>query len=84
MEQLGVTLDRVTRVVSAEGGTASDIVKITTFVTSIADWQAHTVEQQEIFHRFFGEEYPANSLIEITALAESGLDVEIEAIAIMN
>lgn len=84
MEQLGVTLDRVTRVVSAEGGTAPDIVKITTFVTSIADWQAHPAEQQEIFHSFFGEEYPANSLIEINALAESGLDVEIEAIAIIG
>ena len=84
MEQLGVTLDRVTRVVSAEGGSPSDIVKITTFVTSIADWQARAVEQQEIFQRFFGEDYPANSLIEINALAESGLDVEIEAIAIIG
>ncbi len=70
--------------VAAEGGTPSDIVKITTFVTSIADWQAHSSEQQEIYHRFFGDEYPANSLIGITALAESGLDVEIEASAILG
>ncbi len=84
MEQLSVTLDRLTRVVAAEGGTPSDIVKITTFVISVSDWQAHSAEQQEIFHRFFGEEYPANSLIGTTALAEPGLDVEIEAIAIMG
>lgn len=84
MEQLAVTLDRVTGVVAAEGGTVRDIVKITTFVTSISDWRDHAEEQQEIFHRYFQGEYPANSLIEISALAESGLDVEIEAIAILG
>ena len=35
MEQLEVTLDRITRIVAAEGGNPSDIVKITTYVTSI-------------------------------------------------
>lgn len=84
MEQLRVTLDRISRIVIAEGGAAGDIVKITTFVTSIADWQANAAEQQEIFNHYFKGEYPANSLIEITALAESGLDVEIEAIAILD
>lgn len=84
MEQLDVTLSRLTSVVAAEGGVASDLVKITTFVTSIPDWQAHSAEQQEIFHKYFGDEYPANSLIEITGLAEPGLDVEIEGIAIIG
>jgi 2-iminobutanoate/2-iminopropanoate deaminase len=84
MEQLRVTLDRISRIVAAEGGSARDIVKITTFVTSIADWRAHADEQQEIFHQFFKDEYPANSLIEISALAEPGLDVEIEAMAVLD
>jgi 2-iminobutanoate/2-iminopropanoate deaminase len=84
MEQLRVTLDRISRIVAAEGGSARDIVKITTFVTSIADWRAHAEEQQEIFHQFFKGEYPANSLIEISALAEPGLDVEIEAMAVLD
>ena len=57
--------------------------KITTFVTSIADWQANSEEQHALFARYFEEQYPANSLIEITALAEPGLDVEIEAIAVL-
>jgi len=83
MEQLQVTLDRVSRIVAAEDGSARDIVKITTFVTSIADWQAHAAEEQEIFYQFFKGEYPANSLIEISALAEPGLNVEIEATAVL-
>lgn len=84
MEQLRVTLDRITRIVAAEGGAPRDIVKITTFVTSIADWRAHAEEQQAIFAEYFQGEYPANSLIEITALAEAGLDVEIEAIVALG
>ena len=83
MEQLEVTLQRVTGVVKAEGGSPADIAKITTFVTSIADWQAGAVRQAELFAEYFEEQYPANSLIEISALAEPGLDVEIEAIAVL-
>ncbi len=81
MEQLRVTLDRITRIVAAEGGSPGDIVKITTYVTSINDWRASAAEQQSLFNEYFKGEYPANTLVEITALAEPGLDVEIEAIA---
>ncbi len=81
MAQLEVTLDRITRIVAAEGGVPGDIVKITTFVTSIPDWQEQRDEQEALFAQYFGGEYPANTLVEITALAEPGLDVEIEAIA---
>ena len=84
MDQLRVTLDRITRIVAAEGGSPSDIVKITTFVTSIADWQAHDSEGQALFQEYFKGEYPANTLVEISALAEPGLDVEIEATAALG
>ena len=84
MDQLRVTLDRITRIVAAENVGPGNIVKITTFVTSIADWQAKGSEQQSIFEEYFKGEYPANSLIEIAALAEPGLDVEIEAIVALE
>ena len=80
MDQLRVTLDRITRIVAAEGGGPSDIVKITTFVTSIPQWRADRETQEALFAEFFQGEYPANTLVEITAVAEDGLDVEIEAI----
>ena len=81
MDQLRVTLDKIIRIVAAEGGAPSNIVKITTFVTSIPDWRARDSEGQALFQEFFKGEYPANTLVEIGALAEPGLDVEIEAIA---
>ena len=80
MEQLQVTLDRIVRIVAEEGGSPSDIVKITTFVTSIPQWRADRERQEALFAEYFRGEYPANTLVEITALAEDGLDVEIEAI----
>ena len=84
MEQLDVTLERVVGVVKAEGGSPGDIAKITSFVTSISDWTSNPGEQAALFEKHFEGQYPANSLIEICALAEPGLDVEIEAIAVIG
>ena len=84
MEQLDVTLGRVLGVVRAEGGNPGDIAKITCFVTSIADWTSNPEGQTELFAKHFEGKYPTNSLIEISALAEPGLDVEIEAIAVLE
>lgn len=84
MDQLRVTLDRITRIVAAEGGTPADIVKITTYVTSITDWRSHAADSDALFAEFFKGEYPANTLVEIGALAEPGLDIEIEAIAFLG
>ena len=81
MTQLRVTLDRIVRIVAAEGGVPGDIVKITTYVTSIIDWRDESAATQYLFAEFFEGAYPANTLVEIGALAEPGLDVEIEAIA---
>jgi enamine deaminase RidA (YjgF/YER057c/UK114 family) len=81
MEQTRVTLDRIARIVRAEGGQPSDIVKITTFVTSIPAWREERETQEALWVEFFEGAYPANTLIEITGLAEAGLDVEIEATA---
>ena len=54
----------------AEGSLPRVIVKITTYVTSINDWRASALEQQPLINEYFKGEYPANTLVEITALAE--------------
>ena len=84
MEQLDVTLGRLVAVAAEEGAGPGSFAKLTCFVTSIKDYQMDSAEQQSLFARHFQEQYPANSLIEITALAEPGLDVEIEAIVILE
>ncbi|MDA1127433.1 MAG: RidA family protein [Chloroflexi bacterium] len=84
MEQLDVTLGRLVAVAAAEGAGPGNFAKLTCFVTSIKDYQMDSAKQQSLFASHFQEQYPANSLIEITALAEPGLDVEIEAIVILD
>ena len=55
---------------SADEGSPGDIVKITTYVTSINDWRASTLEQQSLFNEYFKGEHPANTLVEIAAVSE--------------
>lgn len=83
-EQIRVTLDRISRIVEAEGGTPSDIVKLTTFVKSIDEFKKCNAEWAKICNDLFQGQYPTNTLVEITALFEQGLDIEIEAIAIIE
>ena len=69
---------------AAEGGTPTDIVKITTFVTDIGDWWPLPDEQLALYDEYFDGQHPANSLVEVSALAEPGLNLEIEAIAVIG
>ena len=83
MDQLRVVLDRITRIVEAEGGQPSDIVKLTTFVANKGDWFPMSGEQVAIYDEFFDGEYPANTIVEAGIGAE-GLAVEIDAIAVLE
>ncbi len=82
-DQLRVTIDRLRAIVEAEGGSATDLVKFTTYVTSMDEWNACRSEREVIFDQCFHGEYPTNSLIEVSGLALPGLNIEIEAIAIL-
>ena len=55
---------------SADERSPGDIVKITTYVTSINDWRASALERQSLFNEYLKDEYPANNLVEITDVAE--------------
>jgi 2-iminobutanoate/2-iminopropanoate deaminase len=63
--------------VEAAGGSRSDIIKVTIFVTDISQrekiWQAR--------REFFTGNFPASTLVQVAALAEPSLKVEIEAVA---
>ena len=53
----------------------SDVVMITTYVTNIADFWPIEGEQRE---------YPTNSYVEVSALAEPGLNIELTATAVLD
>jgi enamine deaminase RidA (YjgF/YER057c/UK114 family) len=65
------------RLVEAAGGHRADIVKVTIFVTDISQrekvWQAR--------REFFTGDFPVSTLVQVAALAEPSLKVEIDAVA---
>ena len=84
MEQLKVTLDKIIRIVEAEGGKPEDVVRFVVYVTNMADWAPPSDELLAIWDHYFHGQNPTNSLIGITALASPGLDVEIEVTAVID
>ncbi len=76
-EQSKVTFGKIKNLVEAAGGTMADVAKMTIFVTNIKKntevWRARS--------EFFSGDFPACSLVEVSALAKPEILVEIEAIA---
>jgi len=67
---------KIRHLVEAAGGSMADIVKVTIFVTDISQrekvWQAR--------REFFDGDFPASTLVQVAALADPSLKVEIEAV----
>src|SRR5690606_10546643 len=66
------------RVLQAAGSDLHDVVKVTIFVTDISRFGGVI----ELRKRFFSAPYPADSIVEVKALALPQLQFEIEAIAV--
>jgi 2-iminobutanoate/2-iminopropanoate deaminase len=75
--QSKVIFTKIRHLVEAAGGSMADIVKVTIFVTDITQrekvWQAR--------REFFTGNFPASTLVQVAALANPSLKVEIEAVA---
>jgi len=76
-EQSKAIFIKIKNMIEAAGGAMADVVKITVYVTNIKNntkvWQAR--------REFFTGNFPASTLVEVSALAAPEILVEIEAIA---
>jgi reactive intermediate/imine deaminase len=73
-------LENVKAVLAEGGATMDDVVKITVFVTDVGDYAAiHKVRGE-----YFKSEYPASTMVEVSALVNPDLKIEIEAIAVTS
>ena len=68
---------KIRHLVEAAGGSMTDVVKVTIFVTDIRQrekvWQAR--------REFFTGNFPTSTLVQVAALADPSLKVEINAVA---
>jgi enamine deaminase RidA (YjgF/YER057c/UK114 family) len=80
-EQLDQTLTNVTTALKSQGADIKHLAKITTFVTSMDEYQSQEVRAIRAKH--FGDHRPASSSFEVVQLANPAYKVEVEAIAIL-
>ena len=78
--QAGRCLAIIVEAIEALGGTAGDVVRTRMYVTQVDHWprvgQAHS--------EFFGNVMPASTLVEVSALVNPDLLVEIEVDAVVD
>ena len=76
-EQAKAIFAKIKHLIEAAGGTMADVVKVTIFVTDIKQREKVWKARREVFTGNF----PTSTLVQVAALAEPSVKVEIEAIA---
>ena len=78
--QTETVLEHVRTILREAGGGMEDVVKVTVFITDMGFYD----EIHEVRRRYFEEPYPASSMVEVSALIDPRLLIEIEAIAVIQ
>lgn len=83
IDQTAQALKNVVAVVEAAGGTASDIVRLTWYVTDKAEYVSRQRELGGIYREIMGRHFPAMTLLVVAGLLEDRALIEIEATAVL-
>ena len=78
-EQTHQVFKNLSAVIEASGATVADVVKLTIYLTDLAEFP--TVN--EIMAGYFSEPYPARATIEVSALPKGAM-VEVDAVVALN
>ena len=73
-------LQNMEAVLAESGATMDDVVKVTVFVTNLAE---HFAEIHKVRGEFFTSSYPASTMVEVTSLVHEDMLIEIEAVAVV-
>ena len=68
----------------ARGGQLNDIVKLTIYVLSVAEYKARSREIGVVYREYFGKHFPAMTLVEVKGLYDEGCALEIEGVATID
>jgi enamine deaminase RidA (YjgF/YER057c/UK114 family) len=81
--QFDRALGRVLIVVTAAGGKAEQIARMTVYVTSMERYRDSRSRLRDVWQKHMGSHYPAMALVEVAALVDPNATVEIEATAVL-
>jgi 2-iminobutanoate/2-iminopropanoate deaminase len=76
-DQAKAIFAKIRHLIEAAGGAMADVVKVVIFVTDITQREKVWRARREVF----SGDFPVSTLVEVAALAEPSVKVEIEAIA---
>ncbi|MEW2916201.1 RidA family protein [Ruegeria sp. ANG10] len=79
--QMKQALQNIVDIVEAAGGEATDVTRLTWFVTDKSEYLAKQAEVGAAYREVFGRHFPAMSMIIVAGLVEDEAMVEIEATA---
>ncbi|MBT5263245.1 MAG: RidA family protein [Rhodospirillaceae bacterium] len=77
VDQFQIAMDTIDRCLRHAGGRPDQIVKVQVFMTDISERQRINPIRQ----KYFGDNRPASTLVEVSALVDPRMKVEIEAVA---
>jgi 2-iminobutanoate/2-iminopropanoate deaminase len=80
VDQARAVFDNLAEILAAGGARLTDVVKVTVFLTDIADRPRINPVRREAF----GAVRPASTLVEVSRLAIPGAKIEIEAVAVLG
>ncbi len=78
--QVRCTFEKLAATLGEAGGALDDIVTMTVFITEVR-FNTRFVELRK---EFFGDDYPANTLVTVAALNRPEMMVEIQAVAVLG
>lgn len=84
VEQFGIALGKAIAVVTAAGGTAADVGRMTIYVTDLDAYRSSRPEIGAAYRSRMGRHFPAMALVEVSRLVDPRGKVEIEATAIIT
>ena len=70
--------------VMVRGGQMNDIVKLTMYVLSKADYKAKAKDIGLVYREYFGRHFPAMTLVEVKGLYDDDCAIEIEGVAVVD
>jgi 2-iminobutanoate/2-iminopropanoate deaminase len=77
VEQFEIAMRSIDTCLSQAGGRPDQVVKVQIFMTDITE----RARINPVRQRYFGEHRPASTLVEVSALVDPRMKVEIEAVA---
>lgn len=82
--QFTQALSNLQTVIQAAGGSMTDIVKLTFYVTDKDAYKAQLKPIGAAYRSFFGNYYPASTLLEVKNLYDDNALIEIDGIAVID